>query len=421
MSSGVGTEDLLRRLAPQALTSLLRRHRALDLCEDAVQEALAAAAIDWPTKGLPANPQGWLVTVANRRLVDLVRSDTARRRREERIALGAPPSEALQHIGDGSGGERDDTLLLLLLCCHPELTPPSQVALTLRAVGGLTTAEIAAAFFVPEATMAQRISRAKQRIRDTGASFSMPPLEELGARLRAVMHVLYLAFNEGYTATSGPDIHRPDLTREAIRLTRELLRLRPDDAEVAGLLALMLLTEARRRARTTPEGELIALAEQDRSLWDQDAIREGVDLVTGALRRGPIGAYQLQAAIAAVHDEAAGSEETDWAEVLALYETLDRVSPNPMATVNRAVAAGMVQGPRAGLDLLATVESDDRIADHHLLYAVRGHLLDRSGDPLGAAEAFTQAARRTGSSPEKRYLAGRARDLRARGTESTDR
>ncbi len=406
-------EDLLRRLTPQVLAALLRRHGALDLCEDAVQEALAAAAADWPVKGLPDNPQGWLVTVARRRLVDLVRSDAARRRREERIVLGAPPSEFLQHIDDVEGSGRDDTLLLLLLCCHPELTPPSQVALTLRAVGGLTTAEIAAAFFVPEATMAQRISRAKQRIRDAGASFAMPPPEQLESRLRAVMHVLYLVFNEGYTTNSGPDIHRPDLTREAIRLTRELLRLRPDDAEVEGLLALMLLTDARRPARTTPQGELIPLAAQDRARWNQDAIREGVDLVTAALRRGPIGAYQLQAAVAAVHDEAPSTEETDWAQVLALYETLDRVSPNPMATVNRAVAAAMVHGPSSGLDLLASVETDERIAGHHLLFAVRGHLLDMAGDALGAAESFSEAARRTNSAPEKRYLAGRARDLRA--------
>ncbi|HET6965291.1 MAG TPA: sigma-70 family RNA polymerase sigma factor [Acidimicrobiales bacterium] len=415
MSSRVEIEDLLRQLAPQVLGSLLRRHGGLDACEDAVQEALAAAAMDWPARGLPDNPRAWLVTVANRRLVDLVRSDAARRRREERMLVDSPPAESLQPLEERLA-DRDDTLLLLLLCCHPALTPSSQVALTLRAVGGLTTAQIAAAFFVPEATMAQRISRAKARIQDAGASFVMPPPDELDTRLQAVMHVLYLIFNEGYTTSSGPEIHRPDLTREAVRLTRELARLRPDDAEVAGLLALMLLTEARRPARTTPGGDLIPLAQQDRTLWDQEAIGEGVELVTSALRRGPIGAYQLQAAIAAVHDEAARAEDTDWVEVLALYETLDRVSPNPMATINRAVAAGMVHGPQAGLALLATADNDERVSAHHLLFAVRGHLLEMAGDLVSAAEAFSEAARRTNSVPEKRHLARRAADLRVTGS-----
>lgn len=407
MNSRGEVEGLLRRLAPQVLGALLRRHGALDLCEDAVQEALAAAAADWPTRGLPANPRGWLVTVANRRLVDLVRSDAARRRREARIMVGSPPAEALQPLGD-EVADRDDTLLLLLLCCHPALTPPSQVALTLRAVAGLTTAEIAAAFLVPEPTMAQRISRAKQTIRDAGATFTMPPPGELDVRLRAVMHVLYLVFNEGYTATAGTDIHRPDLTAEAIRLTRDLLLLRPDDAEAAGLLALMLLTEARRPARITPAGDLIPLADQDRNLWDHAAIREGVALVTDALRRGSLGAYQLQAAIAAVHDEAARAEDTDWPQVLALHQTLDRISPNPMATINRAVAVAMVHGPQAGLELLRSVEQDARVAKHHLLFAVRGHLLEMSGDDLGAAQAFEMAARLTASTPERRFLLGRA-------------
>jgi RNA polymerase sigma factor (sigma-70 family) len=409
VSSKGDVGDLLRPLAPQVLGVLLRRHGALDLCEDAVQEALAAAAIAWPTAGLPVSPLAWLITVANRRLVDQVRADSSRRRREERIMLGSPAAESVQHLDDGA--DSDDTLVLLLMCCHPALTAPSQIALTLRAVGGLTTAEIAAAFFVPEATMAQRISRAKSVIRNAGATFSIPPPDQLQPRTAAVMHVLYLIFNEGYTATSGSDVHRPDLTVEAIRITRQLRRMRPNDSEIAGLLALMVLTEARRPARTTPTGDLIALAQQDRSLWDQAAIREGVELITAALAEGRIGPYQLQAAIAAVHDESPRAEDTDWAQILALYETLDHVAPNPMATINEAVAVAMVRGPAAGLELLGTVANDERVADHHLLHAVRAHILDMAGDNDGAASGFAAAARRTASIPEKRYLTRRSQEV----------
>jgi RNA polymerase sigma factor (sigma-70 family) len=404
-----GIEDLLRQLAPQVLGALLRRHQALDLCEDAVQEALVAAAADWPAKGVPDNPRAWLLTVATRRLIDEVRRESSRRQREDRLLLGAPPAELSRPPGDEHDPDRDDTLILLLLCCHPALTPPSQIALTLKAVGGLTTAEIARAFFVPETTMAQRVSRAKQRIREAGATFAMPPADEVDDRLRAVLHVLYLIFNEGYTTSSGAQINRTDLTREAIRLTRELRRLRPGDGEVQGLLALMLLTEARRPARVSVDGELVSLADADRSRWDADAIAEGVALVTGALARGPVGAYQLQAAIAAVHDEAPSAAETDWPQVLALYQLLDRVAPNPMATVNRALAVAMVHGAGAGLDLLASLDSDERVSRHHRLYAMRGHLLQLAGSPAEARDAFEEAARRTASAPEKRYLLGRAR------------
>jgi RNA polymerase sigma factor (sigma-70 family) len=404
-----GVEDLLRRLAPQVLGALLRRHQALDLCEDAVQEALVAAAADWPAKGVPDNPRAWLMTVATRRLIDEVRRESSRRQREDRLLLGAPPAELSRPPGDEHDPDRDDTLILLLLCCHPALTPPSQIALTLKAVGGLTTAEIARAFFVPETTMAQRVSRAKQRIREAGATFAMPPADEVDDRLRAVLHVLYLIFNEGYTTSSGAQINRTDLTREAIRLTRELRRLRPGDGEVQGLLALMLLTEARRPARVCVDGELVSLADQERSRWDADAIAEGVELVTDALARGPVGAYQLQAAIAAVHDEAPSAEETDWPQVLALYQLLDRIAPNPMATVNRALAVAMVQGPAAGLDLLASLDTDERVSRHHRLYAMRGHLLQLAGSLAEARDAFEEAARRTASAPEKRYLLGRAR------------
>jgi RNA polymerase sigma factor (sigma-70 family) len=405
---GRDVEDLLRSLAPQVLGALLRRHQALDLCDDAVQEALLSAATDWPAKGLPDSPRAWLITVATRRLIDDVRSERSRREREDRLAFGAPPAELVRYPGDGHGPDRDDTLVLLLLCCHPSLTAPSQIALTLRAVGGLTTAEVASAFFVPEATMAQRVSRAKQRIRDAGATFSMPPAEEVDERLRAVCHVLYLIFNEGYTATSGDQVNRIDLTREAVRLTRALLRLRPADREIQGLLALMLLTEARRAARVDDAGGLVSLADQDRSRWDQAAIAEGVALVSEALARGPVGAYQVQAAITAVHDEAATAEQTDWAQILALYELLDRIAPNPMATLNRALAVAMVQGPEAGLQLLDTLAGDDRVARHHRLYAMRGHLLELAGSPGAARDAFDEAARRTASLPEKRYLLGRA-------------
>ena len=415
LTAATDAEDLLRELAPQVLGVLLRRHQALDLCEDAVQEALLAAAVDWPKAGLPDNPRAWLVTVATRRLIDAVRNESSRRDREDRLVFGSPPAELSRVPGDEHDPDQDDTLVLLLLCCHPALTSPSQIALTLKAVGGLSTAEIARAFFVPEPTMAQRVSRAKQRIREAGATFAMPPADVLEERLRAVLHVLYLIFNEGYTTSSGAQISRTDLTAEAIRLTRQLQRVRPGDGEVAGLLALMLLTEARRAARVDPAGELVSLADQDRGLWDRELIAEGVALVTAALASGPVGAYQLQAAIAAVHCEAPSADDTEWAEILALYELLDRVAPNPMATVNRALAVAMVDGAPAGLELLATLDGDERVARHHRLLAMRGHLLEMAGSPAAAATAFAEAARRTASAPEKRYLQRRARACLADG------
>jgi RNA polymerase sigma factor (sigma-70 family) len=395
-------EDLLHRLAPQVLGALVRRYGGFDACEDAVQEALLAAALQWPVEGEPDDPSAWLITVASRRLTDQLRSEGARRRREEAVATEVSGGEAI---------DEDDTLTLLFMCCHPALSPPSQLALTLRAVGGLTTAQIASAFLVPEATMAQRISRAKQRIRATGIPFRMPPESERDERLRVVLHVLYLIFNEGYTATSGPDLQRLELTREAIRLTREVRRLLPEDGEVAGLLALMLLTDARRAARTRPDDALVPLAKQDRALWDRELIREGIELVTNTLARAPIGPYQVQAAIAAVHDEAPRADDTDWPQILALYDVLERLSPNPMVTLNRAVAVAMVHGPRAGLDLLETLDDDDRVAAHHRLEVVRGHLLEMSGDHAAAITSYRTAARRTTSLPERRYLEGRAARL----------
>lgn len=392
-------EDLLRELAPQVLGALARRYGQFNACEDAVQEALLAAALQWGTDGVPDNPRAWLTTVASRRLVDEWRSESARRRREEASALDPVPAEA---------AASDDTLTLLFLCCHPSLSPPSQVALTLRAVGGLTTTEIAKAFLLPEATMAQRISRAKQTIKAAGVSFAMPAAAELGDRLRGVLHVLYLVFNEGYTSSAGADLQRTDLTGEAIRLARLLRALAPAEGAVAGLLALMLLTDARRAARSDEYGSIIPLTEQDRSSWQHDLIAEGVALLTATLGRGPVGPYQLQAAIAAVHDEAVSDAETDWPQILALYDVLDRTSPSPIVTLNRAVAVARVHGPRAGLALLGTLDADDRLAQTHRLDAVRGHLLELAGDFPAARECYQRAANKTGSMPEQRYLALRA-------------
>jgi RNA polymerase sigma factor (sigma-70 family) len=393
-------EILLRSQAPLVLGALVRRYGHFDACEDAVQEALLAAATQWPTEGVPDNPRGWLVTVAGRRLTDLLRAESARRRREVTAATMDSPGEA--------PADQDDTLTLLLLCCHPTLSAASQIALTLRAVGGLTTSAIAHAFLVPESTMAQRISRAKQRLKTVDAPFALPPAAELAERLPLVLHVLYLIFNEGYTTTSGPDLERADLTSEAIRLTRQVHERLPSDGEVAGLLALMLLTEARRPARTEPDGSLVPLAEQDRRRWDVEPIREGVDLVSKSLANTVLGPYQLQAAIAAVHDEAASAEDTDWRQILGLYQLLTQVAPSPMVTLNQAVAVGMVHGPRVGLDLLATLDTDDRMARHHRLAAVRGHLLDMAGDHAAAREQYLLAAKRTMSVPERRYLEGKA-------------
>ena len=409
-----GTEDLLRQLAPQVLGVLVRRYGNFDLSEDAVQEALLAAALQWPEQGIPENPRGWLITVAARRLADELRSDQARRRREERAAAQVPPDEL---VAPPPGDERlpvgeDDTLTLLFLSSHPSLSPASQLALTLRAVGGLTTAEIARAFLVPEATIAQRISRAKRSIKASGIPFSLPPESERAARLQVVLHVLYLIFNEGYTASTGPDLQRSELTSEAIRLTREIRRLLAEDGEVTGLLALMLLTDARRAARTRADGSLVPLAEQDRKLWNQSYIDEGLALVTDTLARAPLGPYQLQAAIAAVHDEAARAQDTDWPQILALYGLLERISPNPMVTLNHAVAVAMVHGPQAGLELLRRLDDDDRISNHHRLDAVRAHLLEMAGNREAALASYRSAARRATSLPEQRYLEARAARLR---------
>ena len=407
MSDQPRIEDLIRQLAPQVLGALVRRYGHFDACEDAVQEALLAAALRWPEQGVPDNPRGWLVTVAGRRMIDLLRSTESSRRREIDSAAQLPVDRRVAPAPGDDPPAHDDTLTLLFLCCHPALSPPSQLALTLRAVGGLTTAEIAHAFLVPETTMGQRISRAKQRIKATGATFGTPPEPELTGRLAVVLHVLYLLFNEGYTTSSGPELQRADLTAEAIRLTRAVHRLLPDDGEVAGLLALMVLTDARRAARTDATGALVPLAEQDRRRWDRDLIAEGVELITHTLSVAPLGPYQVQAAIAAVHDEATGPDDTDWRQVVALYEVLERLAANPMVTLNRAVAVAMADGPDAGLRVLAALDGEERMAAHHRLHAVRAHLLELSGDLVGARLGYREAARRTTSIREQRYLEGR--------------
>ena len=408
-------EHAVRDLAPQVLATLLRRREEFAAAEDAVQEALLAAALQWPQEGVPDNPRGWLIHVAARRMTDQFRADMARRRREAIVVMLAPSDAQVVPPPDGGTQvHEDDTLVLLFMCCHEALTRPSAIALTLRAVGGLTTAEIANAFLVPEATMAQRISRAKQRIKTSGVPFRMPTDEERDERLDAVLHVLYLIFNEGYTSTSGPSLHRSDLSNEAIRLTRAVHRLLPSDGEVSGLLALMLLTDARRAARTGADGELIPLAEQDRSQWDRRAIDEGIALISATLSRGVVGAYQLQAAIAAVHDEAPRAEDTDWPQILALYSLLKRMSDNPMVTLNHAIASAMVHGPTTGLKLIAALDSDPRMAGHYRLDAVRGHLLEMAGEREAAIERYRAAAARTTSVPERNYLATKAARLDSR-------
>ncbi|KJS63443.1 RNA polymerase sigma factor [Streptomyces rubellomurinus] len=397
-------EGLLRELAPQVLGTLVRRYGQFEGCEDAVQEAVLAATVQWPEEGVPGSPRGWLVTVASRRYVDQLRSDHARRAREAATAAEPAPPEDVP--------DTDDTLLLLFLCCHPTLTAASRTALTLRAVGGLTTAEIARAFLVPEATMAARISRAKQRIRAAGSRFELPAGPEREERLRVVLQVLYLIFNEGYTASSGTDLTRPDLAGEAIRLTRLVHAQLPEDGEVSGLLALMLLTHARRAARTTAAGDLVPLAEQDRTAWDGAMVEEGTALVKASLAGPVLGPYQLQAAIAATHADAAEAEETDWRQVHALYLILERIAPNPMVTLNRAIALAEVAGPDAGLALLAALDGDARMAGHHRLLSVRAHLLERTGDTAGAYEHYLRAAKATASLAERRHLEARAGRVR---------
>ncbi|MFJ5686764.1 RNA polymerase sigma factor [Streptomyces sp. NPDC093099] len=409
MDGETTAEDLLRTLAPQVVGVLTRRFGDFDSAEDAVQEALLAAATQWPDEGMPRNPRGWLIQVASRRMTEQVRGEQARRRREDLAARQLPADRRTAPAADREDpADRDDSLVLLFLCCHPALSPTAAIALTLRCVGGLTTSQIARAFMVPETTMGQRISRAKQRIKTSAVPFRMPESEERADRLVAVLHVLYLIFNEGYATSEGPDLQRVELSREAIRLTRAAHELLPDDSEVAGLLALMLLTHARSAARTGPDGELIPLAEQNRALWDARAIDEGTALLTVTLPKGPLGPYQVQAAVAAVHDEAATVEETDWPQILALYGVLEQLSASPVVSLNRAVAVAMVRGADAGLAIIEDLTADGRLAGNHRLYVARAHLLEMAGDRQGALENYREAARRTTSLPERHYLTLRA-------------
>ena len=405
-------ERLLRDLAPQVLGAVLRRYDDFAAAEDAVQEALIAAAAQWHDSNLPGNPRAWLIQVALRRMADRIRDELSRRRREAATIAHLLPGELFVPAPDETV-EHDDTLLLLFMCCHPALTPATAVALTLRAVGGLTTAEIANAFLVPEATMAQRISRAKLRVKESGVPFAEPTGAEQAQRLASVLHVLYLIFNEGYAGSIGEELQRGDLADEALRLTRAVVRLRPDHGEAAGLLALMLLTDARRDARCGPNGELIALPAQDRSRWDAQAIAEGVALISRTLPRGAVGPYQLQAAIAAVHDEAASVEKTDWPQILALYGLLARMTDNPMVALNRVVALAMVRGPHTALDALKELDNDQRIAGHYRLDAVRAHLHELAGDRDAAIRHYAAAAARTACVPERNYLGAQATRLRS--------
>ncbi len=411
---GASGEQLWRELSPQVLGAVVRRYGDFAAAEDAVQEALLVAANKWPEQGVPENPRAWLIQVAARRMTDHLRSELARRRRETAVISQALPDERLVPAADsGEEPERDDTLQLLFMCCHPALTRASAIALTLRAVAGLSTAEIAHAFLVPEATMAQRISRAKQLIKKSGVRFGLPTGSERAERLEAVLHALYLLFNEGYASSAGSSLQRVDLSSDAIRLTRSMHNGLSHEPEVAGLLALMLLTDARRLARTGPDGEIIPLDEQDRSRWDRAAIAEGVALISQTLSQGAIGPYQLQAAIAAVHDEAARAEDTDWPQILALYGLLERMSENPMVTLNRAIAAAMVHGPSVGLSMLAPLDADPRLRHHHRLEAVRAHLYEKAGDPAAAIRHYRSAAEKTSSIPERDYLLLKAARLAA--------
>ena len=409
-------ENLLRDLAPQVLGAVMRRFRDFAAAEDAVQEALVAASQQWSDEAIPDNPRGWLIHVAARRMTDTFRSESARRQREEAAASDMPADQWFAPPADNAAAGRDDTLILLFMCCHPALTPSSAIALTLRAVGGLTTAEIANAFLVPERTMAQRISRAKQTVKASGVPFRLPSAAQRPQRLSLVLHVLYLIFNEGYASSTGALLERTELSSEAIRLTRAMHHRLPEDAEVAGLLALMLLTDARRAARMGPGGELIPLDKQDRRIWDRRAIAEGIALVSETLPKGSIGPYQLQAAIAAIHDEAPSAESTDWAQILALYTVLERMSDNPMVTLNRAVAVAMVHGPGAGLEQIRKLEESGRLPGHYRLDAVRGHLFERSGDHAAAMAHYRAAAGKTTSVPERDYLIAQAARLAKTGT-----
>lgn len=412
-------EHVLRNETPHVLGALVRRFGRFELAEDAVQEALIVASRRWADDGVPDDPRSWLIRVGYRRMIDLIRSERAARRREEEAASADPvlvdPTGPAPRVVD-----HDDSLQLLLLCCHPALSEVSQVALTLRAVGGLTTAEIAHAYGTTEATMGTRISRAKQTLRKAGARFEIRDDDDVAARVAVVMRVLYLIFNEGYTVTAGDRLTRTDLTAEAIRLARMLHALLPDETEASGLLALMLLTDARRAARTDRQDELVVLDEQDRAQWDEGLIAEGQQLIERAWRQERVGPYQLQAAIAATHAQARTAVETDWPQIAALYLWLERLQPTAPVRLARVVAVAEAFGSRRGLDLFEQLERDHQLMGDPLVagraHAVRAHLLDRLDDHDRADDEYRAAAALTENEPERRYLLQRARRSRPGAT-----
>ena len=408
-------EDVWRHESPHVLAALLRRHGDLGDCEDAAQEAAEAAAVQWCREGVPANPRGWLITVASRRLIDRLRADRARAGREEAVAVAQPSDSYLALSADqATVGDGDDMLQMFVLCCHPSLSRSSQVALTLHAVGGLGTGEIAAAYLVPQRTMTQRLARARSTLRSAGAVFELPSQPDLPSRIASVLDVCHLLFTEGHTRSAGGALVDWNLTDEAIRLTRQLHCAIPDHDEVAGALALMLLTHSRAATRTE-RGNLVPLAEQNRSRWDRDLIAEGVGILEQVLPRGHVGRFQLQAAIAAVHAESSTWESTDWRQISILYAMLDRVAPSPVVTLNRAVAISMACGPKQGLDLIAPLLNNPSMRRHHRTHAVRAHLLEMIGDHTGAIDSYRRAAQLAASVPEQRYLNDRVRRLAGPG------
>ena len=397
-----GVEDVFRAEHGRAVAVLTRVFGSIDVAEDAVAEAFAVASARWPADGIPPSPAGWIITTARNRAVDVLRREAARDDKHAQAAL-LRGEEERQEVGPVD----DDRLRLVFTCCHPALNRPAQVALTLRLLGGLTTAEIARAFLVPEPTMAARITRAKAKIRDAHIPYRVPREADLPARLRSVCAVLYLVFSEGYAATSGDGLTRADLSREAIRLTRVLRELMPDEPEVAGLLALMLLTESRRPARTDDHGELVPLGEQDRDRWDGEQRTDGPELVRACLRRDQPGPYQVQAAIAAVHSDAPSVEDTDWRQIVALYDLLTAYDPSPVVRLHRAVAVAEVDGPAAALAEVDALDLDG----YYLLHAVRGDLLQRLGRAGEAADAYERARARTANRAERAHLERRAARL----------
>jgi len=407
-------EQVFRAEYGRIIATLIRTSGSFDLAEEALQEAFTSAASSWQTGGAPRNPGAWLTTVAHRKLLDAVRRDKTRSDKQSEIEY---EKSRLQPFAEPALLEdtvieyTDDRLRLIFTCCHPSLSREAQVALTLRTLGGLTTTEIAHAFLLPEATLAQRLVRAKQKIRLARIPYEIPSLEIIGARLIAVQAVIYLIFNEGYAASAGQSLLRSDLCAEAIRLGRVLCELLPNEPENAGLLALMLLQDSRRHARVNASGELVTLEEQDRSLWDRREIEEGIQLIETALTRGEVGNYQIQAAIAAVHAEARRADETDWRQIVALYEELMRMTSSPVVALNHAAAVAMSEGPGRGLSLIESANANGALENYYLFHASRADLLRRLSRSAGAAEAYERALTLTTNTVEQKYIRRRLQEL----------